>query len=77
MTVELSAELSASDEPGTIEALEMTPEERDAYARKHVVWLTAAFGGVFVLGLVQQNTMALVAGILGLGWIGRAFWRAP
>ena len=55
----------------------MTPEERDAYARKHVAWLTAAFGGVFLVGLYQQNIMAVIAGALGLGWIGRAFWRAP
>lgn len=55
----------------------MTPQERDAYARKHVVWLTAAFGGVVLVGLLQQNTMAVIAGALGLGWIARAFWRAP
>ncbi|MDH3666473.1 MAG: hypothetical protein OEN23_06040 [Paracoccaceae bacterium] len=54
----------------------MTPEERDAYARRNVTWLTAAFGGVFLLGLYQQNVMGLIAGALGLGWIARAFWRA-
>jgi hypothetical protein len=53
----------------------MTPEERDAYARKHVTWLSAACGGVLVLGLLQDNTMAVIAGLLGLGWIARAFWR--
>ena len=53
----------------------MTPEERDAYARRNVTWLTVGFGGVFVVGLYQENTMAAIAGALGLGWIARAFWR--
>jgi len=55
----------------------MIPEERDDYARRNVVWLTAAFGGVLVVGFLKENTMAVVAGALGLGWIARAFWRAP
>jgi hypothetical protein len=54
----------------------MTPEERDAYARKHVLWLTAAFGGVFLMGIFQGNGAALIGGGLGLAWIARAFWRA-
>ncbi len=54
----------------------MTPEERDAYARRNVIWLTAVFGGVFLLGLYQDNLLGALAGALGLGWIARAFWRA-
>jgi hypothetical protein len=53
----------------------MTPGERDAFARKHVIWLSVAFGGVLVLGVLQENTMGMIAGLLGLGWIARAFWR--
>ena len=54
----------------------MEKPDRDEYARKNVVWLCAAFGGVLVLGLFRDNTMATIAGLLGIGWIGRAFWRA-
>ena len=54
----------------------MTPQERDDYARRNVVWLTAAFGAVTIAGLWTANTMAVIAGALGLGWIARAFWRA-
>ena len=54
----------------------MEKPDRDEYARKNVIWLTAAFGGVLVVGFLQDNTMAMIAGLLGLGWIGRAFWRA-
>ena len=54
----------------------MEKPDRDLYARNNVIWLTAAFGGVLVLGLIQGNTLAVISGVLGLGWIGRAFWRA-
>ena len=54
----------------------MEKPDRDAYARNNVLWLSAAFGGVLVLGLVQGKAMAVIAGVIGLGWIGRAFWRA-
>jgi len=54
----------------------MEKPDRDLYARNNVVWLTAAFGGVLVLGLVLGKTLAVISGVLGLGWIGRAFWRA-
>ena len=52
------------------------PEERDAYARKHVVWLTAVFGFVLVFGVYNDRLLGVLAGVLGLGWIARAFWRA-
>ena len=54
----------------------METRDRDAYARKNVLWLSAAFGTVLVLGVLQEKTMAVIAGLIGLGWIGRAFWRA-
>ena len=54
----------------------MDKRDRDAYARKNVLWLSAVFGGVVVLGLLQEKTMGVIAGLIGLGWIGRAFWRA-
>ena len=54
----------------------MEKPDRDLYARKNVLWLSAAFGGVLLLGLLQEKTMAVIAGLIGLGWIGRAFWRA-
>ena len=50
--------------------------DRDEYARKHAVWLGAFFGGVLVFGLVQAKMLAIAGGLLGLAWIGRAFWRA-
>ena len=54
----------------------MEKPDRDEYARNNVLWLSAAFGGVLVLGLLLGKTLAVIAGLIGLGWIGRAFWRA-
>ena len=54
----------------------MEKPDRDEYARKNVLWLSAAFGGVLMLGLLQGRMLAVIAGLIGLGWIGRAFWRA-
>jgi hypothetical protein len=55
----------------------MTEPDRDAYARKNAVWIGVVFGGVLVIGLIRENTMAVIGGALGLAWLVRAFWRAP
>jgi len=53
----------------------MSDFDRDEYARRHAVWFGAGFGGVLLVGLIRDNTMAAVAGVLGLAWLARAFWR--
>lgn len=53
----------------------MPEPDRDEYARRNALWIGGGFGAVLVIGLVRGNIMAVIAGVLGLGWLGRAFRR--
>jgi hypothetical protein len=54
----------------------MTRPDRNAVARKHVVWLVPVSAAVLVLGFVGENTFAVGAGVVGLIWVAWAFWVA-
>ena len=52
----------------------MTKRDRNAFARKHVIWLVPMFGAMLALGFLRQNTFAVGAGVTGLIWVAWAFW---
>jgi len=54
----------------------MTKPDRNAFARKHAVWLVPALGVALGLGFRGENPFAVGAGVVGLIWVARAFWVA-
>ena len=52
----------------------MDKRDRDAYARKNVLWLSAAFGGVLVLGLLQEKTM-VDANVIQTPFSRNSMWK--
>lgn len=54
----------------------MEKPDRDAFARRNARWLVPVFVAILALGVLRENWFAVAAGVLGLLWIGRAYWVA-
>jgi hypothetical protein len=52
----------------------MTKPDRNAFARKHAIWLVPMFGAMLALGFLRENGFAVGAGIAGLIWVVWAIW---
>jgi hypothetical protein len=54
----------------------MTKRDRNAFARKHAMWLVPVMAVALALGFLRQNPFAVGTGVVGLIWVARAFWVA-